>query len=207
MDREELLSKVRKLYVQYNYAADLIDVYHNSDAAEDEMKKAGRSSATYFRLVCSACADAFLMTLARLYDVNKDSENIPALINECKNNKTLFNHPDQVMCYLTDAGREQKRNNELSETIATITARRNAFLAHNDRKHFSSRSSSDNGKEDKATRYMGMYHVWELSRYTGELLSFLLSELSCDPSEIGRQYHNEIGDLLPGISLDFKAPV
>lgn len=208
ISKEELVAKVEEFYRQYNYLADMIDVYHQSDTIESEMKKAGNASTIYFRIVCSACVDSFLMTLARMYDVNKKSDTIISLINECKSddNKKSFEHPDEVSQFLTDAGRKLKKD-DIRKIREILIARRNAHIAHNDKNHFVEKAPAQkNGVEDAANK-LPMMSIWELTRYTGELLRYLLKELSCDTSENERIYHNEIQVLFPDIAIDFNAPV
>ena len=52
-----------------------------------------------------------------------------------------------------------------------------------------------------------MHDYLEIIRSTRIFLEFLLRELHCGLSEVGRIYDGEIQGLFPGIAIDFKAPV
>ncbi len=204
MTREELLLEVKAFYGQYVYLADMISVFHDSEKAEEAMIQEKKDCRVYFRLVCSACYDSLLMTLARMYDKNKDSETIPVLINKCKGHIDLFNHPEETSDYLIASNREI--NQDMNAVVKVVKARRNAFIAHNDKAHFLGNGASDTeNKNDPAKTSLHMYDIWGLSRKTGEILRYLLCELSFNVDEITRQYNHEISEVLPNHAVAFNA--
>lgn len=88
--------------------------------------------------------------------------------------------------------------------MKAVKARRNAFIAHNDKSHFLGIGASETeNMDDPAKKRLPMHDIWELSRKTRELLQYLLCELSYDVGEITHRYNHEISEVLPNHAVAF----
>ncbi len=191
MTKEELLEYTKNYYEQYLYVYDIYNAFLDSSIAE----KHGSKANAYFKMLTSACIDSYIMTLARLYDELGDPETINKLINTCKDHKDLFSHPDEMFGFITEKGRELKKDKMLRNAIEVIRHRRNKYIAHNDEAYFAHNYDSDSAVADK--KKLPSYQVWMLIKYTRDLLEKILDELEYDKSNMIKKYNREFFALFP----------
>lgn len=167
--KEYLLREISAFYEQYVYLKNIILIFNDAESAVKYYYK----SKDFFRLVASSCIDSYCMTLARLYEEGGQSKTIRRFIKICKENRHLFNSPDEVMEKLTSFSRNLKKD-DLKNAIKVILYRRNKYFAHNDEKAFAKDESNI------SLGYLPMYQIWTLTRETGRLLRELSRELNYD---------------------------
>ena len=130
--RNNLTEDVKKFYEQYLYLRDVYNTYLDSDRAE----KYSNCGKPFFQMVCSACYDSYIMTLAGLFDKNSKSKTLNELISICKSNKDIFENPDDTFDFLTEHLRKLKQDKMLKNAVEVIVRRRNKYFAHNDKEYF-----------------------------------------------------------------------
>ena len=199
--KDEIEEELKNYYEQYLYLRDIYYAYLDSALAE----KCSDEGKPFFLMATSACEDSYMMTLARLFDEDGKSAKISELINKCKQNKDVFNNPEEVFEYLKEKGRSLKKDQELKNAIEVIRHRRNRYFAHNDHEYFSHSRENDKAVQDES--YLPEYQIWSLITFVKELLEKLMVELSIDPNEMQPKYNRELGDILPIIKERQISPI
>ena len=188
--RNNLTEDVKKFYEQYLYLRDVYNTYLDSDRAE----KFSNCGKPFFQIACSACYDSYIMALARLFDKNSKSKTLNELINICKNNKDIFENPDDTFDFLTEHLRKLKQDKMLKNAVEVIGRRRNKYFAHNDKEYF---TQSDKAVIDPS--YLPLYEITMLIYWIKELLEKLMKELDIVPSDMLPKYNHELAEMIPEI--------
>ena len=198
--KKEIEEDLMNFYEQYLYFKDVYCTALDSSLAEGLSDKGNN----YFLIANSACIESYMMTLARLFDEDGKSATLRSLINKCKKNKDLFDHPDAVFDYLTEAGRKLK-SDELKHATEVIRHRRNHYFAHNDLAYFAHSNPDDLAVIDD--KHLKDYEIWMLARFVEELLKKLMSELGVDYTDMQLKYNRDLADLVPNIKDRQISPI
>lgn len=199
--RNEIAEELKNFYEQYLYIKDIYNVFLDSSLAED----CSGDGNVFFQMVTSACVDSYMMTLARMFDEDSKSAGIAKLINKCKQQKDLFNNPDDVFVFLTDKGRSLKKDRELKNALEVIRQRRNHYFAHNDQEYFLHVNENDKAVQDES--YLPSYQIWMLINFVKDLLVKLMDELNVNYDEMRPKYGRELSDLVPSIKERQITPI
>ena len=188
--KEQILLETTLFYDQYLYVKDVMRVFLDADAAEKNQNK----SKNFFMISASACIDSYSMTLSRMYEKDSKSKTIYSLINKCKNNKDLFEKPDEMMEYLTTFNRNLKQDEYLKNAINILSHRRNKIFAHNDKECFIEYPTEFS---DGTKNHVPLFQLWMLIKVTGELLQKISHELGCDIENLmSVKYDGDLTDLI-----------
>ena len=192
--KESLLNEIMFFYDQYLYVKDIVYTFIDADATEERQCK----SNNFFKMAASACIDSYSMTLARLFDQNKNkkSETIFTLIDKCKKSIDLFQDSADVMNYLSKYIYSLTQDSDLNNAIKLLKYRRNKYFAHNDKKFMFLDVTED--LPDGSKNHLPSYQLWMLIRNTGNLLRTLAYKLDgCELDKIMLpKYNGDLRDIL-----------
>lgn len=194
--KNELIADIKTFYEQYLYVKDIIDVYLDAETAEEKLGKAK----TFFMMSASACVDSFFMTLARLYDVQRDSRTIYSLLKICKYNSSVFDNESMLIERINEFEKILKKSS-IKETIDVIIHRRNKYFAHNDKIYFRHDKVDDSAIQDR--KRLSTFDICSLVIFTGNILKFLAENLDLNLDENMRnKYTDDLKELVNDIDFD-----
>ncbi len=199
--RNEIIEEVENFYEQYLYLKDIYNTYLDCAMAE-EYSESGK---TFLKMASSACIDSYMMTLARLFDEDGKSAKLSEMINKCKQNKSVFENPDDTFAFLTEHARKLKQDKDLKNAVAIIGHRRNKYFAHNDKEYFQHSKETDKVVTDSS--YLPSYEIWMLIKWIKELLEKLMQELDTSPSDMQAKYNRDLAELIPAIREHQISPI
>lgn len=190
--RENLVKEIQTYYKHYLAVQNEVDVrdeLFRMTLCEQGTANWNRAH-FFFEVIFDALSDSLSISLARLFDKSEKSKSIPALIEKCKMNINLFQHPQDIQAALDSFSQELLNDELLRNAVPTLQERRDKLYAHNDKKYFVE-------PEKVFQKPLHMYQIWILLEKIEQLLIYLLSELSAEIPKDCKKYkeHNDLNNL------------
>lgn len=182
--KNDFLEDLDGYYMQLVYLKDLCKVSDHVYLSEKELQ-----CAPNFTLITeSALVDAAILILMRLYDSSEKAMTIQNLINKAKKNIHLFSSQDDTLTKLNEFETELNQDENILDTIKTLTKIRDSIHVHNDKKYFGKKMSNNEFS-------FSMSDARFLILFAAKVLDYLSSKLSYE-TQRKTKYNKDLINLI-----------